>query len=189
MARLSRLTQRDSVLAAIQEFDELGRDMFLGKYGYGLGRDYFLELDGNFYDSKAIVGVAFGYEHPNDGPLVNKDFKGGTSGAVRALQRLGFNVTSPAIESPPQVGDQFANRTAIQFHYGGDKQSGIIHFSGDKYVNAFADEVGEYVDELPSLTAPFGYRGEGQTGDQGFHRAGNRRLEEARIAQEAIRFW
>jgi hypothetical protein len=40
---LNLLTSRDAVLAAVREFDELGRDAFLAKYGYDRALSYFVE--------------------------------------------------------------------------------------------------------------------------------------------------
>ena len=54
---LSDLTFRAAVLEAIDEFDRIGRDAFLERYGYSPARRYFFEFDGKLYDSKAIVGA------------------------------------------------------------------------------------------------------------------------------------
>ena len=43
---LSELTNRDAVLAAINEYDGLGQDAFLKKYGYSPARRYQLVHDG-----------------------------------------------------------------------------------------------------------------------------------------------
>jgi hypothetical protein len=48
---LSDLTRQD-VLRATQECDRLGRDAFLGKYGFGQARSYLLVHDGQAYDSR-----------------------------------------------------------------------------------------------------------------------------------------
>jgi 5-methylcytosine-specific restriction enzyme A len=50
---LSDLTA-SAVVKAIEEFDQLGRDSFLKKYGFGRARGYVLQKDGHSYDSKAI---------------------------------------------------------------------------------------------------------------------------------------
>ena len=39
---LSGLTSRSAVEAALDEFDELGREGFLSKYGFGKARRYFV---------------------------------------------------------------------------------------------------------------------------------------------------
>jgi 5-methylcytosine-specific restriction protein B len=80
----------DAVSAAMDEFDRLGREAFLEKYGFGRAKTWVLLRDGNQYDSKAIFGVAYGIAHPNEGPLSSADFKGGEMSVVRDLERLGF---------------------------------------------------------------------------------------------------
>jgi MoxR-like ATPase len=91
---LAELTSREAVVAALDEFDDLGRDNFLKKHGFGGARRYFLRRDGRYYDSKAIAGVAFGYEHPERGPLAHTEF-GGSEHTVKArLEQLGFDVVA-----------------------------------------------------------------------------------------------
>jgi hypothetical protein len=58
---LSDVTDPTAISAAMDEFDRLGRDVFLRKYGFGRSRAYFLRCDGKHYDSKAIVGAAHGF--------------------------------------------------------------------------------------------------------------------------------
>jgi 5-methylcytosine-specific restriction protein A len=60
---------REAVLAAVQECDDLGPEVFLSRYGFGPARDYFLLLNGRRYDSKAVVGVAHKFAVPAEGPL------------------------------------------------------------------------------------------------------------------------
>lgn len=86
------LTSRDAVLKAIREFDELGRERFLEKYGFGPARTWRLIHEGASYDSKAIYGAAFGYEHDDIGPLTSDDFTAGEATVVRRLRELGFDV-------------------------------------------------------------------------------------------------
>jgi hypothetical protein len=52
---------RSAVLAAIEEYDRLGREDFLRRYGFGPARDYRVMFNGGEYDSKAIAGVAHRY--------------------------------------------------------------------------------------------------------------------------------
>lgn len=82
----------NSVLAALEEFDSLGRDAFLNRYGYGRARRYFLKRNGRLYDSKAILGVAHGYENPRFGPLTSSQFSGGEATVQPILEALGFEV-------------------------------------------------------------------------------------------------
>ena len=93
---LSQLTDANAVRRAIAEYEELGRDEFLRKYGYERSRRYFLQADGHEYDSKAIVGAAFGFQHPDRGPLKPNDFSGGDATVRTTLERLGFEVTARA---------------------------------------------------------------------------------------------
>lgn len=79
-------------MQAIAEYDDLGRDAFLAKYGFGEALAFFLVHEGRRYDSKAIVGAAHGIEHPELGPLSNQQFSGGASSAAGVLRRLGFEV-------------------------------------------------------------------------------------------------
>jgi len=64
---LSDLTDRNAVLSAIAEYDSIGQSAFLAKYGFAPARRYQLQHDGRSYDSKAIVGAAYGYQFPDRG--------------------------------------------------------------------------------------------------------------------------
>jgi MoxR-like ATPase len=89
---LGELTNRDAVLAAIKEHDTLGREAFLAKHGYSPARRYQLVHDGKSYDAKAIVGVAFGHQFPERGPLHPSEFSGGDGTVVPLLKKLDFDV-------------------------------------------------------------------------------------------------
>ncbi|WP_223644305.1 hypothetical protein [Corallococcus sp. EGB] len=96
---LQDLTSRDAVLAAIAEFREIGREAFLQKYGYGEARSYFLSFEGELFDSKAIVGAAYGFQHGK--PLANTAFSGGDATVRAKLRSLAFNVVSLKDASAP----------------------------------------------------------------------------------------
>lgn len=91
---IGKLKSREAVLAAIKEFDAVGRTYFLEKYGFGKSREYMLRdpATGNLYDSKAIVGAAYGYALPDEGPLRAEDFSGGEATVEHTLAALGFSV-------------------------------------------------------------------------------------------------
>lgn len=89
---LAHLTSVVAVNSAIKEFDRLGREQFLRKYGFGEARQYFLVVGGRKYDSKAIAGAAHGFQFPSLGPLTPAIFSGGKSGAARRLSELGFQI-------------------------------------------------------------------------------------------------
>jgi hypothetical protein len=97
------VTNKTSVLAAINEFDQIGRTEFLTKYGYGKAKEYFLVHKGKSYDSKAILGVAHGIDH-NIAALKFDDFSGGDIQVKKKLEKLGFivRVNSPE-ELPPLI--------------------------------------------------------------------------------------
>jgi 5-methylcytosine-specific restriction protein A len=86
------IDSRQAVLDAVAEFDQIGREEFLKKYGYREAQRYFLEIDGKRYDSKAIVGVAHKYQFPAEGALTFDEFSGGESTVQRKLEKLGFHV-------------------------------------------------------------------------------------------------
>ena len=88
----SDISSRDAILDAVEEFDQIGRVAFLAKYGYGRAREYLLVYNGCLYDSKAIVGVAHGYEYPHKGPLKFDEFVGGKHTVKPKLEQLGFKV-------------------------------------------------------------------------------------------------
>lgn len=89
--------------AALNEFDLIGRDAFLEKYGFGSARDCRVQnpVTGTWADSKAIVGAAYGYEFPEHGPLPSQAFSGGRATVGRLLEGLGFTVTRGEVESAP----------------------------------------------------------------------------------------
>lgn len=80
--------RREAVLDAVEEFDRVGRDVFLEAYGFGAARKYFLRFNGCLYDSKAIVGTAYCYEHPESGPMAPSDFSGGEDHACARCEGL-----------------------------------------------------------------------------------------------------
>jgi 5-methylcytosine-specific restriction enzyme A len=88
---LRELSRRE-ILQAVAEYDRLGQDRFLEKYGFGAARSYWLVVDGKAYDSKAIVGAAHGFL-PGQEPLAAADFSGGAATVGRLLSGLGFQVT------------------------------------------------------------------------------------------------
>ncbi len=90
-----REVSRREILQAVAEYDRLGQDRFLDKYGFGVARSYRLVVDGKTYDSKAIVGAAHGFL-PGRRPLAAADFSGGAATVGRLLSGLSFEVTQAA---------------------------------------------------------------------------------------------
>jgi 5-methylcytosine-specific restriction protein A len=80
------------ILEAIQECDQMGRDQFLGKYGFKDAHEFWLIYQGSRYDSKAMVGVACKYVPGSKGPLKAGEFSGGKATVQPLLESLGFEV-------------------------------------------------------------------------------------------------
>lgn len=93
------VTSRRAVLEAIGEFDRLGRERFLETYGFGEAHGYVVRFEGSLYDSKALLGAAYGFEHPQRGPLRPLEFSGGEDLSVQVLRALGFEVERLGSES------------------------------------------------------------------------------------------
>jgi len=89
---LTELTSRDAVLLAMMEFDGLGRNAFLAKYGFAPSSRYQVVNSGRAYDSKAIAGAAFGFQFPKRGALRASEFSGGAASVVPVFEKLGFEI-------------------------------------------------------------------------------------------------
>jgi hypothetical protein len=94
MGVVSRLQSPAAVQSALDEFRELGRTAFLQRYGFSKSRDFLVRdpRTGELCDSKAVVGVAFGYQFRTEGALKPGDFSGGEATVVAKLQSLGFEI-------------------------------------------------------------------------------------------------
>jgi hypothetical protein len=86
------LSSRRAVLDVFAEYDRIGQDAFLTKYRFGRSRRYFVEHNGRQYDSKAVVGAAYGRQFPDRGPLTGADFTGGERTVQKKLEELGFTM-------------------------------------------------------------------------------------------------
>jgi len=113
VADLAKLNS-SAVQAALDEFDRIGREAFLSKYGYGKARSYFVEnpVTGTLCDSKAIFGAAFSYLDPLLAPLTHGDFSGGDATVAERLRALGFRVhfgrASTGQDSQPWAAHELA---------------------------------------------------------------------------------
>lgn len=121
--RKTFLVTRPAVLAAIAEHDAIGRTAFLTKYGYKPARTYRLWHQGKPYDSKAIIGAAFGYLPGNPEPLRYNEFSGGQIYVVPVLEKLGFSFEEPANATrainPPWTRDQLILALDLYVRHGG----------------------------------------------------------------------
>lgn len=125
---LNDISDPRCVLQAIAEFDVIGREAFLEKYGFGRSTRYVVEHNGQVYDSKAILSAAHEYQTGN--PLPHTDFSGGAATTVRKLESLGFRVVEAAgssltVEDVEAALDRFdeIGREAFLAEYGGSKAS------------------------------------------------------------------
>jgi MoxR-like ATPase len=98
------VTSPDAVVQAMHEYDELGQDAFLAKYGFRKSAKFVVADNGRLYDSKALLAAAHGFQHPEQGPLPNS-FSGGQQTTSR-LEALGFQVTSIATAEPVASGSE-----------------------------------------------------------------------------------
>jgi hypothetical protein len=101
VASLDELTDPGAVRVAMARFDEMGREEFLRTYGFGPARKFWLAADGKQYDSKAIVGVAWGIQNSKGLTWLRaEDFSGGEATVRRKLESLGFSVTDATSPTP-----------------------------------------------------------------------------------------
>jgi 5-methylcytosine-specific restriction protein A len=176
---LNDLTSRDAVLAAIHEFDAKGRAAFLATYEFEQSRVYFLHHEGRNYDSKAIVGVAYGKQHGT--PLKASDFSGGEKTVVKCLQRLQFSIVETPHPALALVRGTTYFRKELQARYGGQLQSGIWTPANFPVVFLFSGDSGKaygYHDDWQD--GVFLYTGEGQNGPMKFT-GGNKAIRDHRI--------
>lgn len=87
------LTDSDAVRAALDEYDSLGREAFLDRYGFSSALRWYLVRDGKRYESKAIAGRAYGIQFPDRPPIRDSGTFTGGAPVVRKLRALGFEVT------------------------------------------------------------------------------------------------
>lgn len=84
---------RQHVLAAIHEYDEVGQDAFLGRYGFAPSRGHVVRHANRSYDSKALLGAALGYATGT--AATAEEFASGKTAAAKVLRDLDFDVLSP----------------------------------------------------------------------------------------------
>jgi len=179
---LRDVTDRQAVLDAISEFDRLGRDEFLEKYGFGRATAYFIELDGKSYDSKAIIGAAHGFQHGT--AMGHDEFSGGDATVASRLSALGFVVTRPGPGWTMPLGT-VTTRSEIKAEYGGTIFGGIEPSRTSPNILIYTDpSAGEangynYDGWDESDDRVFYYTGEGRRGDQELREGNKAVLEHA----------
>lgn len=175
---------RESVTAAIQEFDALGRQAFLDKYGFGRARAYYILHADKLYDSNAILGAAHGFLGPGNPPLGAEDFSGGERRVARLLRRLGFAVQAPNEPVNERIvpfvpGRIYHRQRDIHQEFGGQERGGIATPTDVPFLFLFTGENGAQYGyrDGPMDDGSYAYCGEGQLGDQEFVR-GNRAIRD-----------
>lgn len=169
--------ERTHVLSAIEEYDQLGEDAFLDRYGFHRPKEYWLEHEGRRYASKAIVGAAVG-RIEGQTPLRASEFSGGEATVASALKRLGFTVRrTKAVDR--QSGESsswtiepgaIVTCAEISAQYGGAVFGGIQPSTRTPNVFVYSDpetsaDIYPY-DGWSEDQTVFLYTGEGQQGDQ-----------------------
>lgn len=138
-AKLAQLS-RQAVLAALDEFQRLGRHEFLARYGFGEAKDYFVThpVTGLACDSKAVVGAAYGFQFPSEGALKPRDFSGGAATVVQVLRSLGFEISKqPVVESRPAASArQVWSRQEVDLLVAGYLQILTLELAGQTYSKA-----------------------------------------------------
>lgn len=171
---LRDITSASAVRKAIREFDRLGADSFLDKYGFGPAKLYHLLYEDVRYPSKAIIGVAHGYQFLNKGPLESTDFSGGETAAVPKLKALGFEIVR--IDDVVRPGDVLSNAELSQ-RFSVGNMGGMRRSKKQNHLVLISDPTkGLYDDRWEGDTLH--YTGMGMTGDQSFTNQ-NRTLSES----------
>ena len=89
---LKGITDSGWVLRAIEEFDAVGLEAFLDRYGFGEATGYFVKIGGSVRP-EAIAGAdsRVSTRHADD----HDEFNGGAASVANRLESLGFEVTRP----------------------------------------------------------------------------------------------
>ena len=140
-SKLSLLTSRAAIEEAIAECDALTPDVFLKKYRFKRSRLYPLEYRGRTYDSRAIVGVAYGKQYGT--PLKSREFSDELPTVARLLKNLQFYVRDTAHPARALIVGETYYRKALLEAYGGQLQKGIWTPKEFPVVFLFSGDSGE----------------------------------------------
>ena len=179
---------------AVAKFDGLTRDVFLNKYGYGYAKEYFLNVGGRHYDSKAILGVATNFLPNIARPLRNNEFSGGEHQVEKLLVRLGFTVdripSGVPPENPFERGKVYNRKRDIHAKFRGQERGGIATPTAAPFIFLFTGQQGTvfgYQDGMQS-DGSFEYTGEGQTGDMTFTKGNKAIRDHAKDGKDMLLF-
>jgi 5-methylcytosine-specific restriction protein A len=93
------VVERQHVLAAMNTYDELGQEVFLKRFGYGLATRYVIVSDAASYESKAVLGVAYRLATGEKPSYIS-----GGAQTVRVLRALGFTIDTLFCRSDRETG-------------------------------------------------------------------------------------
>jgi hypothetical protein len=110
---VKRVTEPMAVEAAMNEFDQLGRNAFLKKYGVGPALNYVILRDGRHYDSTAIYVAAYRIQFPDSKALTNEDFSDDENAVKQPLESLGFELAAAISDARTPQTDQVAKTGLI----------------------------------------------------------------------------
>ena len=96
-----RAVRPEHVLLALEEFDRIGAEEFLSRYGFDPAGEHELVHNSSSYDSLAVLGVAHLRATGELAP--ESDLEGGAQGAAQVLRGLGFTVDG---DQQTDQGDQ-----------------------------------------------------------------------------------
>ncbi len=96
VATFSAVT-RQHILRALAEYDDRGREAFLGVYGFSTSHPDDLVHEGRSYEPTAVLGVAHKYA---TGRLASADELAGERSPVSILRKHGFEIAGPAPALP-----------------------------------------------------------------------------------------
>lgn len=103
---------QESVVTAIEEYQEKGRSAFLQDHGFREASQYYVQYGGALFDAKAIANVAY----RRSGGRQDHVISGGLAHSNRILERLGFRI----VDSKPVTSDgERAWRLALWDHLKG----------------------------------------------------------------------
>ncbi len=181
--RAADVTDPAAVIAAMWEFDELGREAFLKRYDFGPSRRYRIVHEGRYYDSKPVLGVAYRHAFPGQEALRHTEFSGGVGETLRILRGLGFAIDATIDALAP--GTVHDDRATVAAYYGGKKDRAITRHSDNRQA-IFSERGADLEEAEPSSERPFLYAPDPTSG----HAASDERtLLSVMRAKEAVRFW
>ena len=84
---------REAVEAVIAEYDQIGRDALLQRYGFSDAQAPAFEYEGQSYDSRAVIAAAWRHLGPGEAPFDPDEAARDERTVARALKQLGFDIS------------------------------------------------------------------------------------------------